>query len=66
MSRATGRKSLLFLKKKKQKNFYPFGAGSTDGRVPCDKSFFASFFSKKEDSAFLPLALLPAAQGPAT
>jgi hypothetical protein len=55
MHKTRGRKSLLFLKKKKQKNFYPLGGGSFDNRVACEKSFLLLFF-KKEDASFLPLA----------
>jgi hypothetical protein len=49
---------LLFLKKKKQKDFYFWGAPNVKadyGNCPQarrNKSFFASFFSKKEDSFF--------------
>jgi hypothetical protein len=47
------RKSLLFLKKKKQKDFYPLvaraKAGSARARQP-SKSLFASFSSEKEES----------------
>jgi hypothetical protein len=31
--------------------------------APCQKSFFASFFPKKEDSSFLPLAFFRPAEG---
>jgi hypothetical protein len=34
----------------------------TTRRAQTDKSFFASFFSKKEDASFLPLALPEPAQ----
>jgi hypothetical protein len=44
-----------FCEQKEAKKLYPFGAGSTHRRAPCHKSFFASFFPKKEDSFFLPL-----------
>jgi hypothetical protein len=54
MEARQGEGSLLFLKKKKQKNFVRFGAGSMNSRTPCEKSFFASFFSKKEDSSLKP------------
>jgi hypothetical protein len=57
---------LLFLKKKKQKDFY-FPALRPGARRPIsirlgsssakNKSFFASFFSKKEDSSLHTLAL---------
>jgi hypothetical protein len=75
-----GRQAVLFLKKKKQKNFCPFTGERLGGLRPIsvfearfrmdrfalfvmtgvesderqtDKSFFASFFSKKEDPYFL-------------
>jgi hypothetical protein len=48
--------SSFFWKKKKQKKLCSFKAGSPDQRTPSEKSFFASFFPKKEDSSFLPLA----------
>jgi hypothetical protein len=44
-----------FFEKKEAKKLYPFISGSRNSRMPCEKSFFASFFSKKEDSCFLPL-----------
>jgi hypothetical protein len=40
-----------FCEQKEAKKLYSFGAGSPDRRAPSDKSFFASFFSKKEDSS---------------
>jgi hypothetical protein len=43
-----------FFGKKEAKKLYPFGGGSADCRAPSHKSFFASFFSKKEDSCLLP------------
>jgi hypothetical protein len=49
--------------KKKQKKLYSFRAGTTDSRAPSEKSFFASFFPKKEDSSFLPLAFTYIATG---
>jgi hypothetical protein len=44
------REEVLFLKKKNQKNFCSAsrGVGTGGGIHPGDKSFFASFFSKKE------------------
>jgi hypothetical protein len=38
-------------RRKEAKKLYPFRAGSPNSRAPSDKSFFASFFSKKEDSS---------------
>jgi hypothetical protein len=51
------KEALLFLKKKQQKNFYYTGAGvlaraRPDGMVQGSKSFFGSFFSKKELLSF--------------
>jgi hypothetical protein len=40
------RKDLLFLKKKKQKDFYPFGLGARRGRAEGIEVFWF-FFSKK-------------------
>jgi hypothetical protein len=40
-----------FFEKKEAKKLYSFGAGPPNGRAPSHKSFFASFFSKKEDSS---------------
>jgi len=51
--------ALLFLKKKKQKNFYLLGAAAHAVPTPAvNESFFASFFSKKEalSSFQLPLS----------
>jgi hypothetical protein len=45
-----------FFEKKEAKKLYRFGAGPINHRVSREKSFFASFFSKKEDSSLLPLA----------
>jgi hypothetical protein len=53
-----GRQESSFFEKKEAKKLYPFGAGSPNRAGPSEKSFFASFFSKKEDSSFLPLAFL--------
>jgi hypothetical protein len=50
-----GRKDSSFCEQKEAKKLHPFGGGSTDSRTPSHKSFFASFFSKKEDSS-CPLA----------
>jgi hypothetical protein len=66
-------KNLLFVKvrrrrrravKKKQKNFFSplcqrWGSQIETRRDQGGKSFFGSFFSKKELLAFLPLALTP-------
>jgi enoyl-CoA hydratase/carnithine racemase len=49
-------KNLLFVNKKKQKNFLNFESGYFNRTAQTDKSFFASFFSKKEDASFLSLA----------
>jgi hypothetical protein len=45
-----------FCEQKEAKKLRPLVAGPIHRRTPCHKSFFASFFSKKEDSSFLPLA----------
>jgi hypothetical protein len=51
------KEAVLFLKKKNQKNFYHLACVGFEERVlapddaPADKSFFASFFSKKEDAS---------------
>ncbi len=54
-------KTLLFLKKKKQKDFYYAGTGATlPPRSPNQRKnvFFVSFFgSQKESSYFHPIAL---------
>jgi len=47
-----GRKRFFF-EKKKQKTFGPAGAGNGRANVPRSKSFFASFFSKKEVLTYL-------------
>jgi hypothetical protein len=52
VSKSGGRESLLFLKKKKQKNFYSFGTGSLHRTASYGKKFFASFFQKRR--FFLP------------
>jgi hypothetical protein len=47
------RKTLLFLKKKKQKDFYPLVPGIPAGSASPEaiiKSLFASFSSEKEES----------------
>jgi hypothetical protein len=49
-----GRKELLFLKKKKQKNFHLLGAVTRWCQRPQEQEFFASFFQKR--SAFLRFA----------
>jgi hypothetical protein len=38
----------FFFEKKKQKTFCPAGCGEGRANAPRSKSFFASFFSKKE------------------
>jgi hypothetical protein len=40
-------------RRKEVKKLYPFAAGSPASRAPSPKSFFASFFSKKEGSSCL-------------
>jgi hypothetical protein len=47
-----GRKSLLFLKKKKQKDFSHFAPGAASGTRAGRKSFLVLFF--KKERAFLP------------
>jgi hypothetical protein len=47
-----------FCEQKEAKKLHPIGAGSTNHVTPSEKSFFASFFPKKEGSSFLPLACL--------
>jgi hypothetical protein len=50
--KTSGRKEeSSFCEQKEAKKLYPIGAGTHSSRVPCEKSFFASFFSKKEDSS---------------
>jgi hypothetical protein len=49
--------AVLFLKKKNQKNFYPFGGVATNRPVSTDPSgqkFFASFFQKRRRLPSLP------------
>jgi hypothetical protein len=41
-------------RRKEAKKLSPFGAGSVDHSPSSRKSFFASFFSKKEDSCLQP------------
>jgi hypothetical protein len=41
------RKSLLFLKKKKQKDFYPFAPVPVSGHGARCEKFFGSFFQKR-------------------
>jgi len=58
-------KSLLFLKKKKQKDFYMLGTGraaATHSKPNLIKVFFASFFFRKKKTLPLP-AYLPALDG---
>jgi hypothetical protein len=48
-----GRKGLLFLKKKKQKDFYPFAPGLCDlARAPMGGSFLVLFFKKEPLPSF--------------
>jgi hypothetical protein len=47
-----------FCEQKEAKKLYPLTAGTHGSRVPYDKSFFASFFPKKEASC-LPALCLP-------
>jgi hypothetical protein len=49
----TGKEESSFCEQKEAKKLYSIGSGRTDRRVLCEKSFFASFFSKKEDSSLL-------------
>jgi hypothetical protein len=57
--KARGRKEeSSFFEKKEAKKLHPLATGSLAHRVSCEKSFFASFFPKKEDSSCLPLAWL--------
>jgi hypothetical protein len=46
-----GKEESSFCEQKEAKKLYPLAAGSLSQRVASDKSFFASFFSKKEDSS---------------
>jgi hypothetical protein len=41
------KEGLLFLKKKKQKNFWSGGRWRLPGRGPPEQKFFGYFFSKK-------------------
>jgi hypothetical protein len=50
-----------FCEQKEAKKLYPFDGGCLNSTAPCHKSFFASFFSKKEDSC---LPACPSANGP--
>jgi hypothetical protein len=43
-----------FLEKKNQKTFGPAGFGVDGAKARNEKSFFASFFTKKEALAFFP------------
>jgi hypothetical protein len=53
---AGGRKSLLFVNKKKQKNLFHLAPGSRASRLQTDKVFLLPFFQKKKILAFLPRA----------
>jgi hypothetical protein len=46
-----------FCEQKEAKKLYPFAHGRR--RAQKDESFFASFFSKKEDSCLLPSCVTP-------
>jgi hypothetical protein len=50
MQEGKWREESSFFEKKEAKKLYSLAAGSLAQRVSCEKSFFASFFSKKEDS----------------
>jgi hypothetical protein len=52
--RRNGQGESSFFVKKEAKKLYSLRAGSSNRAAPSHKSFFASFFSKKEDSC-LPL-----------
>jgi hypothetical protein len=45
----------FFFEKKKQKTSGPGGVRDTDANIPRSRSFFASFFSKKEVLTCLPV-----------
>jgi hypothetical protein len=47
-----GQEESSFCEQKEAKKLYSFGVGSIDQRTPYEESFFAYFFSKKEDSCF--------------
>jgi hypothetical protein len=47
------RKQLLFVNKKKQKNFFTLDRGVGNTRGPEEQKFFGSFFQKR--TAFFPL-----------
>jgi hypothetical protein len=47
--REQGKKEDFFFVKKKQKTFIRWGTGVVMSTVPIHESFFASFFTKKED-----------------
>jgi hypothetical protein len=51
--------SSSFFEKKEPKKLLPIWARRGHSRVPGEQSFFASFFSKKEDSCFLPVPSPP-------
>ncbi|MEE3500111.1 hypothetical protein [Acidiphilium acidophilum] len=52
-----GKQALLFLKKKKQKNFFNLGLGRWNGLRPSSKKFFASFLQKRSACPALPVLL---------
>jgi hypothetical protein len=49
---SVSKQAVLFLKKKNQKNFYPFGTRAVATRVPVDKSFLLLFFRKEGPPCF--------------
>jgi len=54
INRLKARRSLLFVNKKKQKNFVNWSAPAIGGAFEWDQKFFASFFQKR---CFLPSGL---------
>jgi hypothetical protein len=49
------REALLFLKKKKQKNFFKLGRAGSNGTGPKSQKFFAPLFFKKAAAYLFPL-----------
>jgi hypothetical protein len=46
-------KCLIFVNKKKQKNFDPVGAGTAGDQARKDQKFFGCFFQKRTSSLFV-------------
>jgi hypothetical protein len=50
-----GREALLFVNKKKQKNFFNLGRAGFNATVPKEQKFFAPLFFKKAAAFLSPL-----------